>query len=210
MVSAVRGNTAIAAREIFKEPEGMSTTFGGWTPTLVSMYDIQRCVNLMAGAIHRTDPSALVTNGAWAFKSLSDATPAIASRNSRLKKLDSMSSDQLRAMTEQFNTVYRANFTMQQMMAYLDKLAATTDYNYYRDDRLIAAGGDSLGILDFYCVHYYTWMEAAYAPFLVPCSTWKLDKPLVVAEFMFSDILGSSLFGSLTAQQIYPDLYSNG
>jgi hypothetical protein len=53
--------------------------------------------------------------------------------------------------------------------------------NYYTDERLIAAGGDELGILDFYSVHYYDWDKNS--PFLKPYSHWKWDKPTVIAEF---------------------------
>ncbi|MGO9480780.1 MAG: discoidin domain-containing protein [Candidatus Kryptoniota bacterium] len=210
MVDSVKDNPAIVAWEIFNEPEGMSSTFGGWTPTLISMSYIQRCVNLMAGAIHRTDQNALVTNGAWAFQSLTSVTPAIAAKESRLKTLESMSPAQLQTLTKEFNGIYRTNLNGQQVMDYMDKLAANTSHNYYSDSQLIAAGGDSLGTLDFYSVHYYAWMGKAYAPFLVPCSTWNLDKPVVVGEFQFSDILGSGLFSALTSQAIYPDIYSNG
>mgnify|MGYP000004233099 CR=1 FL=1 len=56
-------------------------------------------------------------------------------------------------------------------------------YNYYTDARLIAAGGDADGTLDFYCIHYYDWAGTAHSPFLRPASHWGLDKPLVIAEF---------------------------
>jgi hypothetical protein len=56
--------------------------------------------------------------------------------------------------------------------------------NYYTDARLIAAGGDPEGFLDFYTVHFYDWMGTPRSPFTHPCSYWKLDKPLVVAEFL--------------------------
>lgn len=68
---------------------------------------------------------------------------------------------------------------------------ATTDvgpgnFNYYTDSRLIAAGGDSDGTLDFYCVHYYDWAGTSRSPFQNSAAHWGLTKPLVVAEF-FAD-----------------------
>jgi len=58
-----------------------------------------------------------------------------------------------------------------------------TDMNYYRDDRLIGFGGDPTGVLDFYTVHYYDWAGTSLSPFHNDVSVWKLDKPVVVAEF---------------------------
>lgn len=57
------------------------------------------------------------------------------------------------------------------------------NFNYYTDERLIAAGGDEDGYLDFYTVHYYDWAGTIRSPFAHPASHWALDKPLVVAEF---------------------------
>ncbi len=66
-----------------------------------------------------------------------------------------------------------------------------TDMNYYRNDRLIGFGGDPMGILDFYTVHYYDWAGTSLSPFHNDVSVWKLDKPVVVAEFYAkSDIFG--------------------
>jgi hypothetical protein len=57
-------------------------------------------------------------------------------------------------------------------------------FNYYTDERLIEAGGDPDGTLDFYTVHYYPeWFDETTSPFHHPYSHWELDKPLVVAEF---------------------------
>ena len=71
MVEKVKEHEAILCWEIFNEPEGMSSEFG-WTPEQVSMEAIQRFINLCAGAIHRTDSTALVSNGSWSFKASSD------------------------------------------------------------------------------------------------------------------------------------------
>jgi hypothetical protein len=57
------------------------------------------------------------------------------------------------------------------------------NFNYYTDERLVAAGGDPDGTLDFYMVHYYDWAGTGRSPFHHPASHWGLDKPLVVAEF---------------------------
>jgi hypothetical protein len=132
MVTALKGHPAIVAWEIFNEPEGMSNEFGWSNIQHTSMANIQAFVNQCAGAIHRTDPSVLVTNGCW------------------------------------------------DMQAGTDVDGHT---NYYRDDRLIAAGGDADGILDFYCIHYYDWAGTEHSPFLHDASYWELDKPLVIAEF---------------------------
>lgn len=130
MVDSLKEHPGIIAWEIFNEPEGM-TEIGNWDITQhVSQQNVMKFVNKCAGAIHRTDTAAKVTNGAWSFFSTSDADGGT---------------------------------------------------NYYSDARLITAGGDSAGTLDFYTVHYYDWDDTS--PFLHPCSHWNLDKPLVVAEF---------------------------
>ncbi len=55
--------------------------------------------------------------------------------------------------------------------------------NYYRDDRLLDAGGHREGRLDFYTVHYYPWAGTELSPFHNDFGHWELDKPIVVAEF---------------------------
>jgi hypothetical protein len=76
--------------------------------------------------------------------------------------------------------------------------------NYYRDDRLIAAGGDPLGVLDFYTVHYYDWAGTALSPFFHPFGHWALTKPLVVAEFLLDDSFG------IRYNALYQALYASG
>ena len=66
-------------------------------------------------------------------------------------------------------------------------------FNYYRDDRLIAAGGDSLGTLDLIQVHYYGNLGISTSPFHYPASHWGLDKPIIIGEFPADGIEGYSI-----------------
>ena len=151
MVDSLKEHPGIIAWEIFNEPEGM-TEVGNWDITQhVSQQNVMKFVNKCAGAIHRTDTTAKVTNGAWSLFSTSDADGGT---------------------------------------------------NYYSDAKLIAAGGDAAGTLDFYTVHYYDWDDTS--PFLHPCSHWNLDKPLVIAEF-FTNCQYCS-----TKNENYKTLYLNG
>jgi hypothetical protein len=76
MVDALKGHPGIIAWEVFNEAEGMSNEYGWGDVYHVPMAAIQRFVNRVAGEIHRTDPSAQVTTGAWSFIALSDVTPS--------------------------------------------------------------------------------------------------------------------------------------
>ncbi|MDI9413949.1 MAG: cellulase family glycosylhydrolase [Bacillota bacterium] len=65
--------------------------------------------------------------------------------------------------------------------------------NYYRDDRLIEAGGDTLGVLDFYQVHFYpVHFDESTSPFHKPASYWELDKPILIGEFPAYGVLAKS------------------
>jgi hypothetical protein len=87
-----------------------------------------------------------------------------------------------------------------------DKNATASDKNYYSDERLIAAGGDSLGTLDFYQVHYYQWAGTSWSPFHHPASYWELDKPTVIAEFPVKETFG--VFPNELYQKVYEGEYA--
>jgi len=154
MVKALKGHPGIVAWEIFNEPEGMSNEFGWEFNHHVPMSDIQRFINLCAGAIHRTDPSVQVTNGSWSFLASTD----VGEKNK----------------------------------------------NYYTDARLIEAGGDKDGVLDFYTVHYYSWAKEALSPFHHDASYWKLDKPIAVTEFHPKTTFG------VNELMLHEELYKRG
>ncbi|NWF89323.1 MAG: T9SS type A sorting domain-containing protein [Ignavibacteriaceae bacterium] len=181
MVDSLKGHPAIIAWEIFNEPEGMSSEFGCSGIQHVPMSTIQRFINLCAGAIHRTDTSALVTNGSWSFQALTDVQ-SLGKKTSFILLPD----DEKESIAENINYKYGVNLTTEEIINHLEKLSTLANFNYYRDDRLIAAGGDQDGTLDFYSVHYYVHLGTAYSPFLRSANVWNLNKPIVIAEFAMS------------------------
>jgi hypothetical protein len=203
MVDSLKGHPAIVAWEIFNEPEGMSNEFY-FSPNdpHVPMSTIQRFVNLCAGAIHRRDSTALVTNGAWSFKALTDVPiGSLAKTGAGVSQLGVPDRQQ---MLRSFNGKYGFTFSSQDFDAYLQRIAALDNYNYYSDSRLIAAGGDLKGTLDFYSVHYYDWGGTAISPFHHLSGTWQLDKQIVVGEFAMKDTYG------ILKEDLYRTLFRNG
>jgi hypothetical protein len=163
MVQAVKDHPAILAWEVCNEPEGMLSG-SGWSAFRTEWQYIQQFVNLIAGAIHRVDRNAKVTNGTVSIE-------------------------------------YIAN--------------SGGFYNHYSDKLLIKAGGDKLGTLDFYQVHYYPeHADEMTSPFHHPASDWNVDKPLLIGEFPAKGILpigkGFRPKSTLTPGQCYQYALENG
>ncbi|MCK9280064.1 MAG: discoidin domain-containing protein [Melioribacteraceae bacterium] len=198
MVRAIKDHPALISWELFNEPEGMSVEFG-WkdiTSADIPMNSIQRFINLVTGAIHREAPSNKVTNGSWAFLASTDQNNYAKISNDYL--IENLFSSEKETITKHFNEKYNTNLTFEEVLENFH-YQIQANANYYRDDRLIAAGGDPLGTLDFYQVHYYDWAGQTLSPFHYNVDHWLLDKKLIVGEFYVTNTFGIS----------YKDLYKN-
>lgn len=195
MVDSLKGHPAIIAWEIFNEPEGMSTEFGWNDINRVPMAAIQKFVNLCAGAIHRTDPTALVTNGSVSVKTVTDVTPSAS--------LQKVSLEEQRAVAAMIKEKFNFSASVEDIRIHLNYLATLANYNYYSDERLVAVGGDPNGYLDFYMFHYYG-TDLTSSPFVKSVSTWNSSKPMVVGEFHMTTTNG------IPKENLYQVLYGNG
>lgn len=215
MVEALSDHPALLAWEIFNEPEGMTEEFGWDGIRHVPFRDVLRFINLTAGAIHRVDPNALVTSGAWSFSVLTDGTlPGTAEK---MPPASSLRASQVRAIQHHLGRNSSEGVTSDAARSFYRayRKSSHRPRNYYRDDRLVDAGGDERGTLDFYSVHYYEWAGTAQSPFHHDHSTWGLDKPVVVAEFFLGgshddgDGNPNSTYG-VAWEDLYPTLYDRG
>ena len=89
----------------------------------------------------------------------------------------------------------------------------------YSTAKLIAAGGDQDGYLDFYMAHYYPeWQGAEISPFHHPATFWNMDKPILIGEFPANDWSTSTtgpssnqpLKTSMTSVGAFAYAYTNG
>lgn len=78
----------------------------------------------------------------------------------------------------------------------------------YSTEKLIAAGGDTDGYLDFYMAHYYPeWQDESISPFHHPASFWNMDKPILIGEFPAND-WSSSTTGPSSGQPLKTSMKS--
>lgn len=195
MVDSLKGHPAIIAWEIFNEPEGMSNEFGWNEIGHVPMDDIQRFINLTSGAIHNTDTLAQVTSGCWSIQAMTDVPTSTLG-----KVVENLSYLEKERITKHLNNKYKLSFSSDETSKHLIKISQAQNQNYYSDDALISAGGDTSGVLDFYSVHYYDWAGTTLSPFHNSADFWQLDKPIVVGEFHMINTLGvekDSLYNKL-------------
>jgi hypothetical protein len=89
----------------------------------------------------------------------------------------------------------------------------------YSKAKLIAAGGDNDGYLDFYMAHYYPeWQDATLSPFEHPSTFWNMDRPILVGEFpakswstsMTGPSSGQPLKTTKTINDAFAYAYANG
>jgi len=85
LVKAIGNDSAVLCWEVFNEPEGMVAGAAWGLEPGITMPDVQKVVNRVAGAIHRTVPGILVSNGAVTMESTSDVAGVNSYSDSALK-----------------------------------------------------------------------------------------------------------------------------
>ena len=140
----------------------------------------------------------------WCFRATSDVT---ADRDLLLpgRTARELSAAELESIRARLMSRYRYVYTLEETR----KLYGTiqqwgANRNYYTDARLVAAGGDARGVLDFYTVHYYDWGSTQISPFHHDAAYWELDKPLAVTEFFMIDTFG------VPWRRLYEELHARG
>ncbi|MFH1194806.1 MAG: discoidin domain-containing protein [bacterium] len=201
MVEALEGHPGILSWEIFNEPEGMSEEYGWDMCYRVPMSNIQRFINLCAGAIHRTDSKAKVTNGSWCLIAQTDVTN-LARGFSVDNYIQTLNIYEKEKIENEFFEKYNAHQSAESIIK--NFYPASGNFNYYTDERLIAAGGDNDGYLDFYTVHYYDWAGTPLSPFHYSYEHWQLTKALAIGEFFMSDVF------EIPYEELFVNLIENG
>jgi hypothetical protein len=218
MIEALSDHPAVVGWEIFNEPEGMTEQYGfGRVNQRVQMEDVQRFINLTAAAIHRTDANALVTNGAWSFISMYDGGAAAATANGEAEEEEEpepLTESELTEAQRVLSQKFRSDVSRAEAREFVQQLQVEADINYYTDQRLIDAGGEPQGTLDYYNVHYYEWAGEHLSPFHHDKSRWNLgDKPLVVGEFFMGtstdDDNEDAIYG-VPQETLYTTLHDRG
>jgi len=62
-------------------------------------------------------------------------------------------------------------------------------WNAYSDANLLSQGGDELGYLDFYNIHYYNWARSKGSPFHNNYDPDMIDKAAIIGEYYPDDLL---------------------